>query len=183
MKKYINWLLWVPSLVFFLYMAVIEMPKAGRHLENVVENPTCASIPDLFLFGISMEAVTESLTCMGTAGIDKYIHIATHEDSIFPLAFGLFFALTLFFLISYTVEQKRIAWSLALVPVIAALADYYENMNMIQVASQFPDLDPEIVFKASVGNIWKWLFLTINTILLVVYGFRALVFLIDNRKS
>jgi hypothetical protein len=132
---------------------------------------------------VTEEKLQESFKCMGEEGRIKYIQIAKSEDSFYPISYGLFLAITIFFLISYTVEQKRVAWSLALLPIITAISDLYENQNFILLAKQYPDFDEKTLSMAITGNVWKWLFFSLSSLVLIAYGFRALAFLIANRKK
>lgn len=183
MKKIVKWVIWIVSMAFYLFMATVEMPKASKHLSQVVEEAACATIPDFIYMTVTEEKIHERYRCMGEEGRMKYVHIAKNEDTLYPISYGLFFSLTLFFLISYTVEQKRVAWSLALMPIIAAISDLYENKNFVLLAQQYPDFDEQTLSMATTGNVWKWLFVSLSGVVLIVYGFRALAFLISNRKK
>jgi hypothetical protein len=182
MKKLLVWIIWSAALLFYAYTAGFMMPKAHNALLEVATDPGCVDPPDLIIMRITEQRLLQNFSCMGDSGLDAYLEIETYYDLIYIFSYGLFYCLTLFFVIRYAVEEKRLAWSLALLPIIVAVADLYENFNLIKLVGQYPDLDHDLVVRASTGNIWKWLFALFNFMALFFFGIKALVALRHKHK-
>jgi hypothetical protein len=90
--------------------------------------------------------------------------------------FGLFsltFSLLLVWLFGKTFNENSKIYYLALVPFLAGIFDYVENIFIIKMINSFPDLQVNIVKIASTFSILKSGFTTVFFMLLFV-GFALL---------
>jgi hypothetical protein len=114
-------------------------------------------MPDMKL-GYSYDDILQAFSSLGSAGIQAWLQ-AHLLDLIFPLgyAFGMTFGILMELRISFP-ERKNIR-VLALLPILAAFADYVENTLIAAQAAAYPNLSAEVIAIASGFTTIKWLLL------------------------
>ncbi len=128
---------------------------------------------DLSPAGYSFSYANELLTALGEEGRDLYLFTQLPLDFIYPGLFSVTYSLLLIWLFGKTFKADSKVYYFALVPFMAGVFDYIENIFIIHMLNSFPDLQINIVKMASTFTILKSSFSMLFFILLMV-GFLLL---------
>jgi len=133
--------------------------------------------PDMALFdmspaGYSVEYAVQLLAAIGVTGRQTYRALQLPLDFVYPALFAITYTLLLTWLFKKGFSWDSPIFYLTLVPAVAGLFDYLENMGIIQMLRSYPDLSPGVVMYASISSIVKSLF-TIGFYLLFLVGLIA----------
>ena len=128
---------------------------------------------DLSPLGYSFNYANELLDTLGAEGRNLYLYTQLPLDFIYPGLFSITYSLLLVWLLGKTFNVNSKIYYLALVPFLAGVFDYVENIFIIKMINSFPDLQVNTVKIASTFSILKSSFTTVFFILLMV-GFALL---------
>lgn len=129
---------------------------------------------DLSPAGYSFAHADELLNTLGIEGRATYLSTQLPIDFIYPGLFSITYSLLLVWLFGKTFSIHSKIYYFALVPFLAGMFDYAENIFIIKMINSFPELQASTVKIASTLTILKSSFTTFFFILLVV-GFALLV--------
>tara|TARA_B110000881_G_C18507629_1_gene480445 strand:+ start:548 stop:1111 length:564 start_codon:yes stop_codon:yes gene_type:complete len=137
-----------------------------------------AFAPDRLLFdlspaGYSFTYANELLTALGEEGRDAYLFTQLPLDFIYPGLFSITYSLMLVWLFAKTCKVESTIYYFALVPFVAGIFDYIENVFIISMINSFPELQIHIVKVASTFTLLKSSF-TLCFFILLMVGFAML---------
>lgn len=140
--------------------------------------------PDLVLFdlspaGYSYQNAMELLSALGPEGRSIYLTRQLPLDFIYPGLFAITYSLLLTWLFLKSKETKSKIFYFTLVPILAGLCDYIENVFIIVMINSFPELSSNIVGIASLFTIMKSIFTSIFFILILL----AIFMYFKNRRD
>ena len=159
------------------------MRGASESIATVAIDPICAIPFDLQIFGVSQTEAQKTMECFGEEGRKIYQGIASHEDVAYPIAYGLFYAFTLFSLSSFCVERKGITLVVTLIPPLIVISDLVENHYIIEMIKQFPTLGAETVASMSLFNSIKWGLFFSTLFLVLIFSIWSVVIIVRRRKT
>lgn len=159
--------LWFLALAFYGYRMVSLVDKANAMLE-VANNFDAYKSLDAHYFGFTVQQAKQTLEALGEQALPQYKHIEEVEDFWYPIGYGILLCLTILLLGWRTTWPKLAILVASCMPLLAMFLDFYENHYIVQLIDQYPNLRNETVQTASKYNIWKWLFVTIACIEVVV---------------
>ncbi len=131
-----------------------------------------AFAPDLPIFdlspaGYSLTYADELLNALGTKGRETYLSSQLPLDFIYPGLFSITFSLLLVWLFGKTCRVNSKIYYFALVPFLAGMFDYVENIFIIKMIHSFPELQASTVNIASTFTILKSSFTMFFFVLLI----------------
>lgn len=129
---------------------------------------------DLSPFGYSFNYATELLDTLGVEGRNLYLSTQLPLDFIYPGLFSITYSLLLVWLFGQTFNVSSKVFVFALVPFLAGIFDYAENVFIIKMIISFPDLQVATVNMASIFTLLKSSFTMLFFVLLMV-GFALLL--------
>ena len=132
-----------------------------------------AAILDLN-FGNSAAHMNHTLAALGEAGRSAYLHIFLPIDACYAVIYAVFYACTLAFFVRRLPLRRKLSWAqwVILLPVVAAVCDWWENVAFAFMLSQFPSLaHPALVASATVATMAKFVLVYLS--LLLVVGFAV----------
>lgn len=88
-------------------------------------------------------------------------------DLFFPVAYALALSLALAFVLRRALPPESAARELSLLPFLAALADYSENLSVLALYLMHPETSDGAARMVAVSNTAKWLLLHLSLLLLV----------------
>ena len=137
-----------------------------------------AQAPEMKLFdmspgGYDLLYAKKLLNSIGPAGRETYIKRQLPIDFIYPGLFAVTYTLMLVWLFAKRFDGNSKVFFLALVPAIAGLFDYFENIGIIIMLSSYPNIAPLVVQVSSLFSIIKSM-LTVAFYLLFLFGFLSL---------
>lgn len=123
---------------------------------------------DLSPLGYSFSYANELLETLGVEGRNVYLSTQLPLDFIYPGLFSITYSLLLIWLFSKTIKGNSKVYYAAMVPFLAGLFDYAENVFIIKIIHSFPDLQITTVKIASTFTLLKSSFTVLFFILLLV---------------
>ncbi|GAB5561324.1 MAG: hypothetical protein SynsKO_29710 [Synoicihabitans sp.] len=129
---------------------------------------------DLSPTGYSHEHAKLLLGSLGAEGRSVYLFPQLAMDFIYPGLFAISYSLTLIWVFAKRCNPDAWIFNLSLLPVLAGFFDYAENLLIIQMIRDYPDVAEFLVSAASFCTVLKSLFTTL-ALLLLIGGFAFLV--------
>jgi hypothetical protein len=139
------------SLLFIIFGAIVlprEAVRAERYSQGV-------GSPDTSLF-YSTDDLYELAELYGPEGRRAYVRARYTFDLAFPLVYGFFLATTISWLVSHALETGRMLRLLNVVPVLAVLFDFLENLTTSIVMLRYPARTGIIAVLAPWLSLIKW---------------------------
>lgn len=159
--------LWFLALAFYGYRTVSLVGKANAMLE-VANNFDAYKSLDSHYFGFTVQQAKQTLDALGEQALPQYKYIEEVEDFWYPISYGLLLCLTILLLGWHIKLPKPAILVASFMPLLAMFVDFYENQYIVRLIDQYPNLLKETVQTASKYNTWKWLFVTMSFIDVVV---------------
>ena len=116
-----------------------------------------ADMPDM-MFGYSYNDIIVAFDSLGTDGLNAWL-LAHSIDAIFPIGYSLSLVFGIAMLMRNTFPNRKQEKIIILLPIIAAIADFVENMLIASQAISYPLVSEPIIAIASTVTILKWLLL------------------------
>ena len=129
---------------------------------------------DLSPLGYSFSYASELLNSLGVDGRNLYLYTQLPLDFIYPGLFSVTYSLMLVWLCSKLFNKNSKVYYLALVPFLAGVFDYIENIYIVKMINSFPDLQVTTVKTASLFTVLKSSF-TLFFFTLLIVGFVMLL--------
>jgi hypothetical protein len=171
LKKVSGWIYtisngWVAlsTLLIFLLFTALVLP---RQSSQVKMETNAAGSPDMSFF-YSANDLYRMAEAYGDTGRDAYIRARFTFDLIWPLVYTLFLTTEISWVYRKAFEPDSLWQRMNLVPVMAALFDYLENISTSLVMMQFPTRMPLVAMLASVFTLGKWLLVVGSFVLLMI---------------
>jgi hypothetical protein len=142
-------------------------------IPSVLEHAPDMNLFDMSPGGYSLEYAGSLLDAIGADGRQTYLTRQLPMDFVYPGLFAVTYTLLLTWLFNKGFSQRSPIFYLALVPAVAGLFDYLENVGIIMMLRSFPNISAATVAYASVCSVIKSVFTTGFFILLLV-GIAAL---------
>lgn len=159
--------LFVLTMAVYLLMLLVTIPRVQSYA------------PDTALFDLSPTGYTHSqaltlLHSLGHAGRDAYLFPQIALDFVYPGLFAICYSLMLIWVYSKRVRSDSKFLYLAIIPALAGLFDYIENILIIRMITAFPDVSKGLVSTASSATLLKSAFSTASFLILIL-GFTFLL--------
>ena len=160
--------------ILFVLTQIVYLLMIGYSIPAV-----SAFSPELPLFdmsptGYTFDYANELLSALGAEGRNLYLTTQLPLDFIYPGLFAITYSLLLVWLFAKTCQANSKVYYVALVPLLAGIFDYMENLFIIKIINSFPDLQATTVANASTFTLLKSGFSTVFFVLLIV-GFVRLL--------
>lgn len=132
----------------YLFMLTVTIPKTMKFSNGM-------KLLDMLPTGYNQDYVNELLMTLGEQGRHIYLTKQIPVDMIYPLLFGLTYSLLLAYFLKKLNKLKPPFSYLCLLPIIAGIADYAENIGIITMLNSYPDLTAYIVQTSSTFSVIK----------------------------
>lgn len=132
----------------YLFMLTVTIPKTMKFSNGM-------KLLDMLPTGYNQDYVNELLMTLGEQGRHIYLTKQIPVDMIYPLLFGLTYSLLLAYFLKKLNKLKPPFSYLCLLPIIAGIADYAENIGIITMLNSYPDLTTYIVQTSSTFSVIK----------------------------
>ena len=125
-------------------------------------------ILDMMPWGYDFEYATSLLQNLDMEGRSAYLYRQMPLDMVYPFLFGMCYSYLMAWMFS-KIPALNANWTLlCLLPLIAGLFDYLENIGIIMILLAFDDLSQRVVNATSAFTIVKSISTTIYFISLIV---------------
>ena len=127
------WRLFILTNVVYSFMLFVTIPKTMEFSKGM-------KLLDMLPTGYNQDYVNQLFSTLGATGRDIYLTNQIPVDMIYPLLFGLTYTLLLAYFLKKLNQLKSPFYYLCLLPIIAGIADYLENIGIITMLNSYPDL-------------------------------------------
>jgi len=161
--------LFILTNLVYTFMLTVTIPKTMEFSNGM-------KLLDMMPTGYDLNYVSELFTSLGENGRLTYLTNQIPVDMIYPLLFGLSYCL----LLGYFLKKLNKFYSpytyLCLIPIIAGIADYLENIGIIAMLNNYPELTEVAVKTTSSISLIKSIstsaFFTVLIVILIILGIK-----------
>lgn len=162
------WLFIITNLVYAA-MLLVTIPQTMALADGM-------KLLDMMPGGYDVEYVITLLAALGEGGRFLYQWRQLPLDMVYPLLFILCYGGLLAYLLNKINKLNSSLWYLCLIPVIAGIFDYAENIGIIRLLTNYPDVSSSLVTLTSTFSVIKstatTLYFLVLIVLLVSWGVR-----------
>ncbi len=163
--------LFILTNVVYAFMLSVTIPKTMEFSNGM-------KLLDMMPMGYDLNYVSELFNSLGEIGRETYLTNQIPVDMIYPLLFGLTYCLLLAYFLKKLNKLNSPFTYLCLIPIIAGIADYFENFGIIAMLKSYPDLTEISVKTTSTFSLIKSIsstaFFIVLIIVLVILGLKTI---------
>lgn len=152
----------------YLFMIFITIPKVMSYAKGM-------KIFDMMPTGYSLDYARELVTVLGPDGRKTYLFTQLPVDMIYPFLFGLTYSLMIAYFINKLRWFDKPILYMSILPILAGLFDYLENIGIIIMLNSHQDLSLLLVGLSNWFTITKSVLSTISFTFLLILLFTFLV--------
>ena len=115
-------------------------------------------------FGYNYEKANKILTELGSEGREFYLNKLLPIDFVFPLSYMLFLTVWIAIFLNYIGFNNWYKYFICL-PIFPMLFDWIENIGIIVMLKNYPNLSEWVVYGASFATVLKFISVTVNVVL------------------
>lgn len=153
--------LFILTNVVYIFMLTVTIPKT-MELSNGMK------LLDMMPIGYDLNYVSKLFSSLGENGRLTYLTNQIPVDMIYPLLFGLSYCLLLGYFLNKLNKLNSPYLYLCLLPVIAGISDYLENIGIIAMLNNYPDLTKTMVNATNTFTVLKSISTSVFFIALIV---------------
>ncbi len=161
--------LFILTNVVYLFMLFVTIPKTMGFSNGM-------KLLDMLPTGYNRDYVNELFRTLGENGREIYLTNQIPVDMIYPLLFGLTYSLLLVYFLKKLNKLKSPFTYLCLLPIIAGIADYLENIGIITMLNSYPDLTETTVNATNTFSVTKSsstsIFFIALIVILIIVGIK-----------
>ncbi|MFN7116254.1 MAG: hypothetical protein ACK4TA_05605 [Saprospiraceae bacterium] len=147
------------NVLIFMGITLLGMFVLFPLLQNRLENLSGGyGFLDLMFPAFTIDDAYARLEAYGEEGRAYHSTIHLTADLLFPLIYGVAYALLIAFFWDGSSPRRGWVRYLPLLPFLATIADYAENILIGQMFSQFPDQSNALYRSAGSATFLKWTF-------------------------
>lgn len=155
------WILFIITNVVYLLMLTVTIPKTMTFSNEM-------KLLDMMPMGYDFEYVNTLLTILEEEGRNVYLWNQIPLDMIYPGLFGITYCLIIAYFLNKLNRLNSSLFYVCIVPLIAGIADYFENFGIITLLRNFPAISPEMVTITCTFSIFKSISTTVSFIALII---------------
>jgi len=163
--------LFIVTNAVFVFMLTVTIPNTMSFANGV-------QLLDMMPMGYDVNYVNTLFKVLGETGRETYLTTQIPVDMVYPLLFGLTYSLLFAYFLKKLNKLNTSFYFLCLIPVIAAIADYLENIGIILLLQNYPSLSETLVKTTNIFSVTKSistsLFFISLIVLLLILGVKSL---------
>ena len=145
----------------YVFMLTVTIPKTMEFSNGM-------KLLDMMPTGYDLNYVSELFSSLGENGRGTYLTNQIPVDMIYPLLFGFSYCLLLGYFLKKLNKLNPPFLYLCLLPVIAGISDYLENIGIITMLNSYPDLTQVSVSTTNIFSILKSISTSVFFITLII---------------
>jgi len=157
--------------IVYAYMLLVTIP-ATMDFSNGLQ------LLDMMPAGYDLEVVNTLFHTLEHTGRQTYLTKQIPVDMIYPLLFAISYAAVLAYFLTKLPKLNPNYLYLCLLPIIAGIADYIENIGIISMLNAYPTVTETSVHTTSMFSIIKssatTIYFLVLIVVLIILGFRKL---------
>ncbi|NRB60128.1 MAG: hypothetical protein HRU50_09370 [Winogradskyella sp.] len=161
----------------YAFMLTVTIPKTMTYSNDM-------QLLDMMPTGYNLKYVNELFTELGANGRSTYLTNQIPVDMVYPLLFGISYCLLLGYFLKKMNKLNTQYRYLCLLPIIAGIADYLENIGIIAMLKNYPELTEVAVKTTSFFSLIKSISTSVFFIVLIIMLITlAIKFMKRNKTS
>lgn len=152
--------LFILTNLVYTFMLTVTIPKTMRFSSGM-------KLLDMMPAGYDLNYVSELFNSLGKNGRLTYLTNQIPVDMIYPLLFGLSYSLLLGYFLKKLNKLNSSYMYLCVIPIIAGIADYLENIGIITMLKNYPELKETAVYTTNIFSVIKSISTSIYFIALI----------------
>ncbi len=152
--------LFILTNLVYTFMLTVTIPKTMGFSNGM-------KLLDMMPTGYDLNYVSELFTSLGENGRLTYLTNQIPIDMIYPLLFGLSYCLLLGYFLKKLNKLNSPSIYLCTIPIIAGIADYLENIGIITMLKNYPELKETAVYTTNIFSVIKSISTSIYFIALI----------------
>ena len=164
-------ILFILTNAVYVFMLAVTIPK-------VMEFAGGMKLLDMMPTGYDTEYVRELFSSLGAEGRRVYLFNQIPVDMVYPFLFGISYCLLMAYLVIKIDKLSSPLFYLCLLPVIAGLADYSENLGIIVMLNNYPELSSVSITATNIFSIVKSILTSVAFVVLIIFliilGFKTI---------
>jgi hypothetical protein len=153
--------LFILTNLVYAFMLIITIP-------NTMDFSNGMKLLDMMPTGYDFNYVNKLFSALGDIGRETYLTNQIPIDMLYPLLFGISYCLLMAFFLKKINKLNTPFFHLCLLPIIAGIADYFENIGIIFMLNSYPDFTETAVNTTSIFSVIKSISTSVFLIALVV---------------
>jgi len=153
--------LFILTNLVYAFMLLVTIPKTMVFSNGM-------KLLDMMPTGYDFNYVNKLFITLGETGRNIYLTNQIPVDMIYPLLFGISYCLVMAYFLKKLNKLNTPFIYLCLLPIIAGIADYFENIGIITMLKTFPDITETMVNTTSIFSVIKSISTSIYFITLIV---------------
>ena len=153
--------LFIITNLVYAFMLMVTIPKTMEFANGM-------KLLDMMPTGYDFNYVNKLFSTLGDIGRETYLTSQIPVDMIYPLLFGISYCLVMAYFLKKINKLKTPFIYLCLLPIIAGIADYSENIGIITMLNSYPDFTETTVNITSMFSVIKSISTSIFFISLIV---------------
>lgn len=142
-------------------MLTVTIPKVMGYANSM-------KLLDMMPLGYDFDYVNALLNTLGPQGRDAYLYNQLPLDMVYPALFGVSYCLLLAYFMEKLNKFDTKLFFLCLLPLLAGFFDYLENVGIVNMLTNYPNLTSEIATTTSFFSLFKSVVTTLYFMILVV---------------
>ncbi len=173
-------LLFVLTNMVYAVMIFITIPKVMAFSGGL-------KLLDMMPTGYDLDDVNALFNALGEKGRGTYLYNQIPVDMIYPFLFGISYCLIWAYFLDKLGKLNSIFFYAGLLPLVAGTADYLENIGIVLMLNNFPNLSAGMASFTNIFSMTKsittTLFFTLLFILILMLGLKTLTKVRTDPKS
>jgi mannose/fructose/N-acetylgalactosamine-specific phosphotransferase system component IID len=163
--------LFILTNLVYAFMLMITIP-------NTMAFSNGMKLLDMMPTGYDFNYVNKLFNTLGNEGRKAYLTGQIPIDMIYPLLFGVSYCLLMAYFLKKINKHKTPFIYLCLLPIIAGIADYIENIGIITMLNNYPDFTETTVSVTNIFSVVKSIstsiFFLALVVILLLFGIKLL---------
>ena len=169
-------LLFILTNLVYSFMLIFTIPKVMSFSDG-------KKILDMLPTGYNAEYVNSLFETLGEKGRDAYLFNQIPVDMVYPFLFGISSCLVLAFFLNKINKLNGTLIYLCLLPVFGGAFDYMENIGIITMLANYPDISNLSVSITNIFSILKSTFTTVYFIVLIITFVAVVIRFFKQKKK
>lgn len=158
-------LLFVLTNMVYAVMILITIPKVMAFSGEL-------KLLDMMPLGYDLDDINALFAALGEKGRSIYLYNQIPVDMIYPFLFGISYSLIFAYFLNKLGKLDSVFFYVSLLPLVAGIADYLENIGIVLMLTKFPDVSPGLAGITNVFSMVKSTTTTLFFILLILLILR-----------
>jgi hypothetical protein len=168
--------LFILTNLVYTFMLTVTIPKTMEFSNGM-------KLLDMMPTGYDLNYVNELFTSLGENGRLTYLTNQIPVDMIYPLLFGLSYCLLMGYFLKKLNKLNSPYSYLCIIPIIAGITDYLENIGIITMLKIYPELKESAVYTTNIFSVIKSISTSIVFIAFIVILITLGIKVLNRKKS